>query len=150
MEIGRSGDLCWYISEDLRRFKRLTMGHAVVMGRKTWESLPNKPLPGRLNIIVSASASPDSADNTVWATSLEEAIEKAGERDVFIIGGESVYRQAFGKADRLEITRILSSAPDADRFFPEISEKEWILTDESDTFTSGDGLDYRYETYSRK
>lgn len=136
-ELGRGGDLCWHIPEDLRRFKALTLGHPVVMGRKTWESLPRRPLPGRLNLVVSSSG-----------MSLGEALEKGGS-DAFIIGGAAIYRQTMPMADRLEITRILASDPEADVFFPEIDAAEWNLEARSEVMTSEKGLRFRYETYKR-
>lgn len=153
-ELGREGDLCWYIREDLRRFKALTMGHAVIMGRKTWESLPKKPLPGRLNIVMSKNPTPgpspmrEGCENTV--ASVERALEMAGEREVFIIGGESIYRTFLPLADRLELTRIFASDPKADKFFPEFTlQPAWRLTDASETLTSESGLRFRYESWER-
>lgn len=148
-ELGRNGDLCWHIREDLRHFKEITMGGAVIMGRKTWESLPKKPLPGRTNIVVTRSDVFD-APGALKAASIEQAVEQARGLDAFIIGGESVYRQAIPFATRLEITRILASDPEADTFFPEISPSEWILSNRSETFTSAAGLSYVFETYDRK
>lgn len=140
-EIGKGGDLCWHIREDLRRFKALTTGHAVVMGRKTWDSLPVKPLPGRENIVVSCS------DGSL--PGLEEALRKAGP-DAYVIGGASIYRQALPLADRLEITRIMATEPDADTFFPDIDPAEWRLVAESEVMTSGNGLEFKYETYENR
>lgn len=146
-EIGREGDLCWHISDDLKRFRQLTMGGAVIMGRKTWESLPVKPLKGRLNIVVSRNA--DIAEAAV-ARSLEEALRLAEEKKTFIIGGESLYREAFPLADTLEITRIEAADPMADRFFPSISSEEWEQTEISPRQVSPDGLPYRFITYRRR
>lgn len=137
-ELGRGGDLCWHIRDDLRHFKELTMGHAVVMGRKTWESLPRKPLPGRTNIVVSSQGK-----------SLVQALEEGGS-DAFVIGGASIYAQALPLADRLELTRILASDPAADTFFPEINPDEWVETRRSETMTSPDGTAYRFVTLQRR
>lgn len=128
-EIGRDGDLCWHIPEDLRRFKRLTMGGAVIMGRKTWESLPKKPLPGRLNIVLTRSLPPQ--EGMVTASSLAEAVEAAGSLPVFIIGGESVYQQAMPLATRLELTLIDAADPLADSFFPTVDPSQWQVMAES-------------------
>ena len=158
-EIGRSGDLCWHIREDLRHFKAITMGHPVIMGRKTWQSLPKKPLPGRLNIVISSQSIDFDGDGlAIAARGLEEALEIAGQEskaagmdaEPFIIGGASIYARALPKADRLEITRILASDPEADTFFPLFSEEEWRLADHSDTFKSESGVEYRYETWLRR
>lgn len=118
LAIGRRGDLSFHISADLRHFKELTLGHTVVMGRKTFESLPKGALPGRKNIVVTRNRSWEAPD-TFRANSLEEAIQLAGDdSEVFIIGGGEIYRQAFPLADRLQITRIFASDPQADTFFP--------------------------------
>lgn len=144
-EIGRDGNLCWHIPEDLRRFKELTMGSAVVMGRNTWESLPRRPLPGRKNIVVSSSGGRQD-DGAVWVKSLGEALEAAGD-GCFIIGGESVYAASMPLAGRLEITRIMASDPSADRFFPAIDPGRWRLVEAGEPMTSKNGLQFRYETY---
>lgn len=149
-EIGRGGDLCWHIREDLKRFKELTMGGAVIMGRKTWESLPRKPLPGRLNIVITRSANEGRrADGgmPVFVSSLQDAIKAAGELPAFVIGGESIYREALPLADRLEITRIYESDARADRFFPDIIAERWTLTEASEPMDSPEGLRFRYESY---
>ena len=153
-ELGREGDLCWHIREDLKHFKSLTMGSPVIMGRKTWESLPKKPLPGRLNIVVtSGKLKPEEVKAGVFAVrTLPDAVrvaEKVG-MTPYIIGGASVYAEAMPEADRLEITRIYAADPEADVFFPEIKETEWMLETASDTMTTPDGLRYRYESYTRR
>lgn len=148
-ELGRDGDLCWHISEDLRHFKELTMGGAVIMGRKTWESLPKKPLPGRLNIVVTGR--PEfNEPGALRAGSLEEALSMADDREIFIIGGESIYRQAMPFVDRLELTRIYAAEPAADKYFPEIPEEDWKLEFSSDKMESKSGFAYRFERYVAK
>ena len=144
-ELGRGGDLCWHIREDLLHFKELTMGGAVIMGRKTWESLPRRPLPGRLNIVISSSA-----DGAV--RSLPEALAMAAEAgmEAYVIGGASVYAQAMPLADTLELTRIYASDPEADTFFPTVSPEEWEIERESEIHTSPEGVKYRYITYRRR
>lgn len=169
-ELGRGGDLCWHIPEDLRHFKELTTGGAVIMGRSTWESLPKRPLPGRTNIVVTRNKDYE-APGAVTTGSLEEAVGLAGDSNTFIIGGESVYRQALLLAERLELTRIFATDPEADKYFPAINTTEagntasgdtdeedtadedkttaWRLTDTSETLTSKNGLRFRYETWER-
>lgn len=147
-ELGRDGDLCWHISEDLRHFKELTTGGTVIMGRATWESLPKKPLPGRTNIVVTRSPGL-IAPGALTAESPEKAVEMAAGADIFIIGGESIYRQALPFATRLEITRIFASDPKADKFFPEFEGPDWIPVYSSEKMVSGSGLVFRYETYRR-
>lgn len=126
--IGRGGDLIWHISEDLRHFKRVTLGGAVVMGRKTWESLPRRPLPGRLNIVVSRN--PDyKAEGASVASSLEEALALGAESETFVIGGGEIYSQAIRFASRLILTEVDAEAPDADTFFPTPDASEWERTE---------------------
>lgn len=122
--IGKGGSLPWYLPEDLRHFKEVTMGHALVMGRKTFESI-GRALPGRMNIVLSRSGF--EAEGTVPAASLDEAFriaEEAGHEKCFIIGGALVYEQALPLADRLDITRVHVTVPDADAFFPDLIWRE--------------------------
>src|SRR5450759_2995373 len=99
--IGKDNELLWHISEDLKRFKRLTMGNTVIMGKRTWESLPRKPLPGRKNIVLTDNPKESIAD-AVTAYSLEDALAKCEKNEeIFIIGGGSIYRQFMLTADRL-------------------------------------------------
>lgn len=148
-ELGKHGDLCWHIREDLKHFKEVTMGADVVMGRKTWESLPKRPLPGRRNIVISSQAG-YVAEGADMARSFKEALAFASADAVFIIGGASVYNEAIRNADKLEITRIMASDPDADTFFPPIDPALWVLADESEVFSSPEGMDYRFLTYRKR
>ena len=121
-EPGNEGKLLWHIPEDLKRFKALTLGHPIIMGRKTFESIVaylGKPLPGRTNIVVTHDAG-WSHEGAVVAHSLEEAIEKAKTLDnveIHIGGGAQIYEQALPRIDKLHLTLVDSSA-DADSFFP--------------------------------
>ena len=147
--IGRGGDLAFHISADLRRFKALTMGHPVIMGRKTFESLPKGALPGRRNIVVSRREG-WNAPGVETARSLTDAVELGGDGS-FIIGGGQVYSQAMPLADTLHVTRIYAPAPDADTFFPEIDPAEWISVDTSPVEEDPrSGVKYRFETFKRK
>ncbi len=123
--IGKDNALCWHIPEDLARFRRLTQGQAVIMGRKTWESLPSavRPLPGRQNILVSRQPG-YGAPGAQVASSLDEALELVTRPRVFIIGGEQLYRQALARAKVLELTEV-DLTPDGDAFFPEVDPREW-------------------------
>lgn len=116
--IGRHGDLLFHISADLRRFKALTMGNTIVMGRRTFESLPKGALPGRRNIVVTRQSG-YKAEGAETAGNIREAIAMSA-TPVFIIGGGQIYSQAIGLADRLELTVIDDAADDADTFFPAI------------------------------
>ena len=117
--IGRNNQLLWRLPEDLARFKALTMGHAVIMGRKTWDSLPARfrPLPGRRNIVLSRSPALQLAGAEIF-TSIEEALLACKDDDrVFVIGGAQIYAEALPLADRLELTEIDADF-EADVFFP--------------------------------
>ena len=156
-EIGRDGDLCWHIRDDLKHFKELTMGFPVIMGRKTWESLPKKPLPGRLNIVVTSNPGIFTFESSgaIAAPSLDAAIEKAAKHpdfkgDIYIIGGATIYHKSIRTADRLEITRIHATDSEADTFFPEISEDEWVLKKASPVMQSQEGLKYQYLSYENR
>lgn len=148
-EIGFNGDLIWHIKEDLKRFKRLTMGHPVIMGRKTRESLP-KALPGRTNIVITRNTDYTAADSLI-AHSLEEALEIAKEAEgadkIFIIGGGQIYEEAFPLLDSLEITHVFDSPQDVDTFFPEVTIDDWELTEKSEIFETSDGLRYGFESF---
>lgn len=149
-EIGRGGDLIWRIGADLRRFKTLTMGHPVIMGRKTWESLPKRPLPGRRNIVVTRNPEFDAPGAEVVA-SPEEALRAAALEDVFIMGGAQLYNAFLPLATRFFLTEIDANCQDADAFIPHpLDPKEWVLTDVSDPQSTPEGLTYRYATYEKK
>ena len=125
--IGKDGDMLFHIREDLRRFKLLTMGHTLIMGRKTFDSLPGGALPGRRNIVITRNSS-WSASGAERATSLQEAIVLAGtDSDIFIIGGGEIYRAALEKCDILDITAIDSETADADTYFPQIPLEEFAI-----------------------
>ena len=124
--IGKENQLPWHISEDLQHFKHVTQGGIVIMGRKTWESLPEKfrPLPGRQNIVVSRDPA-YKAHGADLAGSLEGALALAGgAEEVFVIGGEQLYRAALPFADRLYLTEV-ELEPEADAFFPELNPAVW-------------------------
>ena len=149
--IGRKGDMLYHVSDDLRRFKSLTVGHTVVMGRRTFESLPKGALPDRRNIVVSRN--PDfRVPGAEVARSLEEALAlAAGGEQVFIIGGGQIYAEALPLADRLEITLIEASEPDdADTFFPPIDPAQWKMTEMTESRPdSRTGIPHRFLTFER-
>ena len=148
--IGKDNELLWHISEDLKRFKKLTSGNTVIMGKKTWESLPRRPLPGRKNIVLTDDPN-ESIENSVTAYSINDALNKCGpDEEIFIIGGGSIYRQFMTIADRLFITHVHKKAP-ADIYFPEIDRSLWEIIEKEEFKTDDDiGLPYTYVIYERK
>lgn len=125
--IGYHNALPWHIPEDLAHFKALTTGHTIIMGRRTFLSLPHGPLPNRRNIVVSTTLR-QLKDCTVYP-SLPDAIDScAGEKEVFIIGGERLYREALPFVSKLYITHVDRIPAHADAFFPEIDQAEWEET----------------------
>ncbi len=120
--IGRSGDLAVRIPEDLRRFKALTMGHTLVMGRKTWDSI-GRALPGRRTIVVTRQPS-WAAPGAEVAGSVEAALALAAGSEVFVVGGGEVYAQVLDRADALELTEV-DASPDGDTYFPPLDRTAW-------------------------
>lgn len=128
--IGKDNDIPWFAPEDLKAFQRETLGGAIIMGRRTWDSLPVKPLKNRLNLVVSSN--PDAAETVL--PSIEAAVEEAfaqGCRRVYGIGGERIYRGMLGMADRLLITEVDLTVTEADAFFPEFNRDNWTKAGES-------------------
>ncbi len=127
--IGKNGAIPWRLPEDQKRFKDLTLGHVVVMGRKTWESLPEKfrPLPGRTNIVLTRQADYSLPQGVEKFASLTDALEAHPYESVFAIGGTEVYTQALPLADRMELTTVDQDV-DGDAFFPAFPAEEWQET----------------------
>lgn len=146
LELGRNGDLVWHISADLKRFKQLTTGHPVIMGRKTWESLPKRPLPGRRNIVLSHNAR--DLDGAIVVSSVEDALKACdGEAFPFVMGGAEIYRTMLPVADALYITKIdADPGEDVDLWFPEY-EREWHLAEATDWLLDPKGVKYRFEIW---
>lgn len=143
--IGRDGDMVFHIREDLRRFRDLTMGHPVVMGRRTFESLPKGALPGRRNIVITRNRG-YAAPGIETVGSLEAALRLAGDvPEVFVIGGAAVYAEALPLASRLCLTVADATYPDADTRFPAYDPAEWHVVAESAPATDPrSGLTYRF------
>lgn len=141
--IGRDGNQPFFISADLRRFKALTMGHPIIMGRKTFEALPKGALPGRRNIVVSRNASYE-APGAETVGSIDEAMELCEGTEAFVIGGGSIYAQAMPKASKLYLTRIYADAPGADVFFPAIGPEWREIESEPRTRDEKTGLEYQF------
>lgn len=127
--LGKDNDLLWHLPDDFKRFKSLTTGHYIIMGRKTFESFP-KPLPNRTHIIITRQKEYPVPDNCFVVSSLTQAIEMCPKnQDIYIIGGGEIYKQSMDFADKLEITKVHQSF-DADTFFPEIDSSKWKLHEE--------------------
>ena len=146
--IGDKNTLLWHISEDLRNFKRVTSGHPVVMGRKTYDSL-GRPLPNRTNVVITRQNIEIEGCEVVH--SLEEALSKfSAEEEVFVIGGAQIYAEALPIADRFYLTRV-HHAYEGDTSFPAWNESEWTLV-ESECFERGEKYEYPFtiEIYDRR
>lgn len=126
-EIGKNNKLIWHLKDDLKRFKALTSGHHIIMGRKTFESFP-KPLPNRTHIVISRQKNYQLPEGVLLVNSIEDAIDAAsGDHQPFIIGGGEIYKQAMPFASKIELTRVHATF-DADTFFPEMNRDEWKET----------------------
>jgi dihydrofolate reductase len=149
LEIGCKNRLLCHLPKDLKRFKAITSGYAVLMGDRTWESLPIKPLPNRRNIVITLNKSANY-QNCELAFSIEEALQLVkDEPKAFVIGGATIYRLMMQYADELLITRILADF-EADVFFPEINSEEWQLTEELfDAKDEQNCYDLVYQKYIR-
>lgn len=147
--IGKDNDLLWHISADLKRFKRLTEGHYIIMGKRTYFSLPKRPLPNRTNVIITDVAG-EEIDDCIMAYSIEDAISKMDkEKENFIIGGGSIYKQFMPFANKLYITRVHKDF-EADTFFPEISSYDWKIVEKEDvTDDVQNDFTYTFEIYER-
>lgn len=144
-EIGKNNDLLWYLPSDLKFFKATTMGRSIIMGRKTFQSLP-KALPGRKNIVISSDAGFDAPGATV-VTDIESALRESETDEVFIIGGASIYKAYFPMADKLYITEVEFEDRDADVYFPEIDLSQWNkeILDEGEE----NGLKFKHILYTK-
>lgn len=140
-ELGKDNKLLWHIPDDLPRFKKLTLGHPIIMGRKTFESI-GRPLPNRTNIVVTRDSSYE-VEGVVVVHSIEKAIEEAKKKDkeeIFVIGGGQIYEQALPFADRLYLT-IVDAQAEADTYFPDYSEFKKIISEEKN---ESEDLRYSY------
>ncbi len=151
--IGRDNQLPWHLPADLRHFKALTLGKPIIMGRKTWDSL-GRPLPGRLNLVVSRQADLQLEGAEVFA-SLEQAIARAsqwataqGVDELMLIGGAQLYELGLAMAERLYLTRVALS-PQGDAWFPELPEQDWRLLERQAQVAGEQSPAYCFETWQR-
>ena len=156
--IGYNGQLLEHISDDLKRFKELTSNNTVVMGRKTWESLPNKPLPNRFNIVLTTTPSKmEQTVNTNFLTmddfltnldSLEEFMNEYG-KEIFIIGGGQIYHSLLSIYNRVYVTKIYKSHENVDSYFPNLdNDNNWKMVSASEILTNNN-LTYQFCCYDR-
>jgi dihydrofolate reductase len=147
--IGKENELLWHIPEDLKRFKRLTTGKSVIMGKKTWYSLPKRPLPGRKNIVIT-DIPEEKIEGAETVYSIDGALKLCTkEEEAFIIGGGSIYRQFMPLTDRLYISHVHMKAP-ADVYFPEIDQEIWKVKEKEDFPVSDTNpFPYTYVIYER-
>lgn len=148
--LGKDNDLMWHLPDDFKRFKSITSGHHIIMGRKTFESFP-KPLPNRTHIVITRQRD-YQPDGCIVVHSLEEALREIPEnQDAYVIGGGEIYSLAIDDADKIELTRVHDSFNNADAFFPKIDDAKWNLIDEQ--FHAADEkhkYPFTYLTYVRK
>lgn len=150
--LGKNNALLWHLPDDFKRFKNLTSGHAIIMGRKTFESLP-KPLPNRRHIIITRDKKYSVGfDAGTVVHSMKEAIDMVqSDPHSFVIGGGEIYKEALKYADSIELTRVHHSFVDADTFFPKIEKNTWKLVyEEYHPIDERHAYDFSYLTYSRK
>lgn len=146
--IGYENELLYHISADLKRFKELTVGNVVVMGRKTLESLPKgKPLPNRVNIVLSRNEMKEDIIHCKDLKSLGEEIAKLTDKEIYVMGGASIYEQLLPYCEAVYVTKIFDRATKADTFFENLDQSPaWRITEESQDYYDGD-LKYRFITY---
>jgi dihydrofolate reductase len=144
--IGKDNDLLWHISDDLKRFKQITMNHKIIMGRNTYDSLPFKPLPKRESIVISRTQNYD-CPKCRTVKSIEEAIELMDtEKENFVIGGAQIYKEFLNKANKLYLT-VVHQDFDADVYFPEFNKNDWKLIEEEHHKDAE--LPYSFLTYEK-
>lgn len=147
--IGYNGDMVYFIKEDLRRFRQLTTGHTVIMGRRTFHSLPKGALPNRRNIVLSRTETNFPGCDVY--TSLNEALKHiADNEEAFIIGGASLYKEGLAVANRLYLTEIDAVPPHADVFFPEYDDGTWLAETKEKRPATADTPAYAYVDYVRR
>ncbi len=146
--IGIGGDLPWRLSDDLKRFKAVTLGKPIIMGRKTWDSI-GRPLPGRQNIVITRQPG-FSAEGCDVVASVEEAVALAGDVDeIMVIGGSQIYELALPFADRIYLTRVHAQV-DGDAFFPEVDGSQWrLISDARYTADERNDFDCSFRVYDR-
>ena len=147
--LGKNNDLIWHLPDDFKRFKAITSGHYIIMGRKTFESFP-KPLPNRTHVIITRQKN-YNPENCIVVNSLEKALAACPKNeDRFIIGGAEIYKLSLSIIDRIELTRVFGKF-EADAFFPEINSKEWeLVKEEPHEVDEKHQYAFSFQTFERK
>lgn len=147
--LGKDNDLVWHLPDDFKRFKELTSGNYILMGRKTFETFP-KPLPNRKHLIITRQEEYLVPENCFVFDSIQSVFDEVlSDNDIWIIGGGEIYKQSMGIADRIELTRVHSDF-EADTFFPEIGEEWELVKEEYHPTDERHKYDFTYLTYNRK
>jgi dihydrofolate reductase len=148
--LGKDNDLVWHLPNDFKRFKTLTSGHYIIMGRKTFESFP-KPLPNRTHIIITRQKNYEVPEGCIVVENFEKAVEICPkDQETYIIGGGEIYKQTIHLANKIELTRV-HTIVDADTFFPEIDANKWQLSfSEFHAKDEKHAFDFTFETYVRR
>lgn len=148
--LGKDNQLLWHLPEDFKRFKTLTSGHFIIMGRKTFESFP-KPLPNRTHIIITRQPNYQAPESCIVVTSLEKAMELCPKNEeAFVIGGGEIYQQALGVVDKIDVTRVHTTL-DADTFFPTIDPTLWeMVFEEFHPKDDKHAFDFTFLTYVKR
>lgn len=144
--LGKDNQLVWHLPDDFKRFKQITSGHYIIMGRKTFESFP-KPLPNRTHVIITRQKNYE-VEGCIIVNSIEKAIESCPKnKEIFIIGGAEIYNQSIDFADKIELTRVHSSF-EADAYFPEINLNHWkLIFEEKHLLDEKHNFDYTFQTF---
>lgn len=146
--LGKDNDLIWHLPDDFKRFKELTSGNYILMGRKTFETFP-KPLPNRKHLIITRQDNYSVPENCFVFDTIQSAIDFTDNQDIWIIGGGEIYKQSMDIVDRIELTRVHSDF-EADTFFPEIGEEWELVSEEYHPDDERHKYDFTYLTYNRK
>ena len=148
-ELGKDNDLVWHLPDDFKRFKKLTTGHHIIMGRKTFETFP-KPLPNRIHVVITRNKE-YQPEGAIVVHSMKEALKISEEdKQSFIIGGGEIYKSGMDVADKIELTRV-NSTFEADTFFPEIPSEEWeLISEEFHEKDERHQYEFTYQTFIRK
>ncbi|WP_347067929.1 dihydrofolate reductase [Flavobacterium sp. WV_118_3] len=147
--LGINNQMIWHLPDDFKRFRTLTTGHYIIMGRKTFESLP-KLLPNRTHVIITRQQDYPVPEGCIRVNSLEEAIKACPQDEtIFIIGGGEIYKQSMAIADTIELTRVYTN-PEADAYFPEINPHEWqLISDEFHPKDDKHAFDFSFQTFTK-